>query len=84
MNNKQTNKHLAQNSDGQLLDVFILQIVTCSGAHKSGSLRVVRGGVSVVEEATIEMVGVTALFALSRWFFPYFLVLMFFLFCFVF
>jgi len=34
------------------------QIVTCSGAKKEGSLRVVRNGIGVVSQAEVEIVGI--------------------------
>lgn len=33
------------------------QLVTCSGAHKDGSLRVIRNGIGINEEAAIELPG---------------------------
>ena len=40
------------------------QVVTCSGAGKDGSLRVVRNGVGLREQASIEMDGVKGLWTL--------------------
>ena len=41
------------------------QIVTCSGAYKNGSLRVIRSGVGVEQLATIEISGVKDIFPLK-------------------
>lgn len=43
-------------SDGQP------QLVTCSGAEKDGSLRVIRNGIGIDELASVELAGVTAIF----------------------
>ncbi|GAA5851088.1 hypothetical protein JCM3766R1_006484 [Sporobolomyces carnicolor] len=40
-------------------------VVTCSGAYKSGSLRVIRRGVGFTEDATIEVEGVQRLWSLA-------------------
>lgn len=40
------------------------QLVTCSGAGKDGSLRIVRNGVGIDEQATLEMPGVKGLWSL--------------------
>jgi DNA damage-binding protein 1 len=34
------------------------QVVTCSGAFKDGSLRVIRNGIGINEQATIELPGI--------------------------
>eukprot|EP00301_Raphidiophrys_heterophryoidea_P008754 c13180_g7_i1.p1 GENE.c13180_g7_i1~~c13180_g7_i1.p1 ORF type:complete len:752 (+),score=217.23 c13180_g7_i1:322-2577(+) len=41
------------------------QVVTCSGHMQSGSIRIVRNGIGVNEQAQIAMPGIKALFALS-------------------
>lgn len=41
-------------------------VVTCSGAYKGGSLRVVRQGVGLSELASLEMENVQRIFALKR------------------
>ena len=40
------------------------QVVTCSGVHKDGSLRVVRNGIGIDERAVIQLPGVKGLFSL--------------------
>lgn len=40
------------------------QVVTCSGAYKDGSLRVVRNGIGIDEQAVIQLPGVKGLFSL--------------------
>jgi DNA damage-binding protein 1 len=42
------------------------QVVTCSGVHKDGSLRVVRNGVGIHEQAAIELPGVKGCWALKN------------------
>lgn len=42
------------------------QIVSCSGAYKDGSLRVIRSGIGLAEQATIEMPGVKGMWALGE------------------
>jgi len=42
------------------------QIVTCSGAFKDGSLRVVRNGVGINEQASLEIPGVSGVWAVKR------------------
>ena len=32
-------------------------MVTCSGAHADGSLRIVRNGIGMIEQATVELAG---------------------------
>ena len=34
-----------------------LQVVTCSGVHADGSLRIVRNGIGMIEQATVELSG---------------------------
>ncbi|PRP85120.1 hypothetical protein PROFUN_07191 [Planoprotostelium fungivorum] len=41
------------------------QVVTCSGAWKDGSLRVIRNGVGINEQATIELPGIKGLWSLK-------------------
>jgi len=41
------------------------QVVTCSGAYKDGSLRIVRNGIGINEHATIELEGVTGIWSLD-------------------
>ncbi|KAI6206956.1 hypothetical protein M3Y94_00974300 [Aphelenchoides besseyi] len=41
------------------------QIVTCSGAFKEGSLRVIRSGIGIEEVASIELLGIRHLFAFN-------------------
>lgn len=38
-----------------------LQVVTCSGVGDGGSLRIVRNGIGMIEQATVELPGVRAL-----------------------
>ncbi|XP_072969615.1 DNA damage-binding protein 1 [Typha angustifolia] len=40
------------------------QVVTCSGAYKDGSLRVVRNGVGINEQASVELQGIKGLWSL--------------------
>jgi DNA damage-binding protein 1 len=40
------------------------QVVTCSGVHKDGSLRVVRNGIGIHEQATVELPGVKGCWSL--------------------
>ena len=35
-----------------------LQVVTCSGVYGDGSLRIVRNGIGMIEQATVELAGV--------------------------
>lgn len=35
-----------------------LQLVTCSGAYKEGSLRIIRNGIGIQESATIDLGGI--------------------------
>jgi len=41
------------------------QVVTCSGAFKDGSLRIIRNGIGINEQAAIEMDGIKGLWALK-------------------
>ena len=34
-----------------------MQVVTCSGVHADGSLRIVRNGIGMIEQATVELSG---------------------------
>nr|AVV64025.1 CPSF A subunit region family protein [Anisakis simplex] len=47
------------NTDGQQ------QVITCSGAFKDGSLRVIRNGIGIEELASVDLAGVKSLFALN-------------------
>uniref|UniRef100_A0A915B6F3 DNA damage-binding protein 1 n=1 Tax=Parascaris univalens TaxID=6257 RepID=A0A915B6F3_PARUN len=47
------------NADGQQ------QVITCSGAFKDGSLRIIRNGIGIEELASVELPGVKALFSLN-------------------
>ena len=40
------------------------QVVTCSGGYKDGSLRVVRSGIGINEQATIDLPGIKGIWAL--------------------
>ncbi|KAJ3679366.1 hypothetical protein LUZ60_017377 [Juncus effusus] len=41
------------------------QVVTCSGAYKDGSLRVVRNGIGINEQASVELQGIKGLWSLK-------------------
>ncbi|KAK2168127.1 hypothetical protein LSH36_20g08004 [Paralvinella palmiformis] len=41
------------------------QLVTCSGAHKEGSLRIIRNGIGIQEHATIDLPGVKGIWPLK-------------------
>ncbi|VVC45761.1 Hypothetical protein CINCED_3A017720 [Cinara cedri] len=41
------------------------QVVTCSGAYKEGSLRIIRNGIGIQEVATIEMNGIKGMWPLT-------------------
>lgn len=41
------------------------QLVTCSGALKDGSLRIIRNGIGIQEQATIELAGIKGIWALN-------------------
>lgn len=40
------------------------QLVTCSGAFKEGSLRIIRNGIGIQEHATIDLQGIKGMWAL--------------------
>jgi DNA damage-binding protein 1 len=40
------------------------QLVTCSGAYKDGSLRIIRSGIGLQEQASLEVAGIKALWSL--------------------
>jgi len=42
------------------------QLVTCSGAFKDGSLRVIRNGISIAEMASVELQGIKEIFSVKR------------------
>jgi DNA damage-binding protein 1 len=44
------------------------QIVTCSGAYKDGSLRVIRNGIGINEQAQTELAGIKGMWSLRRTF----------------
>lgn len=41
-----------------ILSFFCLQLVTCSGAYKEGSLRIIRNGIGIHEHASIDLPGI--------------------------
>ena len=41
------------------------QVVTCSGAYKDGSLRIIRNGIGINEQASIELPGVKGIWSLK-------------------
>ncbi|KAH9606926.1 hypothetical protein KSS87_009321 [Heliosperma pusillum] len=41
------------------------QVVTCSGAYKDGSLRIVRNGIGINEQASVELQGIKGLWSLK-------------------
>lgn len=41
-----------------VLSFFCLQLVTCSGAYKEGSLRIIRNGIGIHEHASIDLPGI--------------------------
>ncbi|CAA7054607.1 unnamed protein product [Microthlaspi erraticum] len=41
------------------------QVVTCSGAHKDGSLRIVRNGIGINEQASVELQGIKGMWSLK-------------------
>ena len=45
---------------------FFLQVVTCSGGGADGSLRIVRNGIGVLEQASIELSGIKGVWSLRR------------------
>lgn len=42
------------------------QVITCSGAHKDGSLRVIRSGIGIEEQAALELQGIKGLWSLRQ------------------
>ncbi len=42
------------------------QLVTCSGAYKDGSLRIVRNGIGIHEQASVEVSGIKAIWSLRE------------------
>jgi DNA damage-binding protein 1 len=40
------------------------QLVTCSGAYKDGSLRIIRSGIGLQEQASLEVAGIKAVWSL--------------------
>ena len=57
---------------GPIVDMVVMdldrhgqgQVVTCSGAGKDGSLRIIRSGIGIYEQATIDLPGIKGLWAL--------------------
>ena len=45
--------------------MFTGQLVTCSGALKEGSLRIIRNGIGIHEHASIDLDGIMGLWALK-------------------
>ena len=43
------------------------QVVTCSGGGLDGSLRIVRNGIGVVEQALVELPGIKGMWSLRKW-----------------
>lgn len=43
-----------------------MQVVTCSGAGVDGSLRIVRNGIGVVEQALVELPGIKGMWSLRK------------------
>ncbi|CAL8110980.1 unnamed protein product [Orchesella dallaii] len=41
------------------------QLITCSGAYKEGSLRIIRNGIGIQEHATIDLTGIKGLWSLK-------------------
>ena len=58
---------------GPILDMLVVdiekqgqgQLITCSGGHRNGSLRIIRSGIGIHESANIELPGVKALWPLK-------------------
>lgn len=56
---------------GPILDMLIVdiekqgqgQLITCSGGHRNGSLRIIRSGIGIQEMANVELSGIKALWA---------------------
>ena len=61
---------------GPIIDLSIVdlekqgqgQVITCSGALKDGSLRVVRNGIGIQDQASIEMEGIKGMWSLRKTF----------------
>lgn len=51
---------------GPILDMLVVdiekqgqgQLITCSGGHKNGTLRIIRSGIGIQESANIELTGI--------------------------
>ncbi len=43
-----------------------MQVVTCSGIQADGSLRIVRNGIGMIEQATAELPGIKGVWALRN------------------
>jgi len=43
---------------GFSIGCVVLQLVTCSGAYKEGSLRIIRNGIGIHEHASIDLAGI--------------------------
>ncbi len=58
---------------GPILDMLIVdiekqgqgQLITCSGGHRNGSLRIIRSGIGIHEMANVELSGIKALWAVK-------------------
>ncbi|KAG0722330.1 DNA damage-binding protein 1 [Chionoecetes opilio] len=61
------------NNLGPIVDMVVVdlerqgqgQLVTCSGAFKEGSLRIIRNGIGIHEQASIELEGIKGMWSLS-------------------
>ena len=61
------------NNLGPIVDMVVVdlerqgqgQLVTCSGAYKEGSLRIIRNGIGIQEQAAIELEGIKGMWSLS-------------------
>jgi DNA damage-binding protein 1 len=59
------------NNLGPIRDLIVIntegqnQVVTCSGAYKEGSLRIIRSGIGIEEQAEIDLKNVRSLFAFN-------------------
>ena len=53
---------------GSLTSTFQEQVVTCSGTQKDGSLRVVRNGIGINEQAAVELPGIKGRWSLRETF----------------
>lgn len=47
--------------------VLYFQVVTCSGGGIDGSLRIVRNGIGVIEQATVELPGIKGVWSLRKY-----------------